>query len=162
MQRPSCARCFVLLRHCVLSTTELTRSFSAISVPPVSSGDETIMGMIGTSVTKKLWQERLTKNKDRLKHLLLPSPTAKLPQQTKVTYPFSSDRFLQEQVRQCSCCVQRCATLTVLNIHSTEIPGIKFVLGSCWKIWTLWQETLPSSIGELGLLSQTAHGCRQY
>ncbi len=67
-------------------------------VSPAASGDETVMGMIGTSVTKKLWQERLTKNKDRLKHLPLPALDAKPPQQTTVTYPFSGDKFLQEQV----------------------------------------------------------------
>ena len=74
--------------------------YASTLVPSASSGDETIMGMIGTSVTKKLWQERLTKNKDRLKHLPLPSPTPKHPYQTSVTYPFSSDRFLQEQARE--------------------------------------------------------------
>ncbi|KAL3154228.1 hypothetical protein ABBQ32_013731 [Trebouxia sp. C0010 RCD-2024] len=57
------------------------------------------MGVMGTSVTKKLWQERLSKNKDRLKHLPLPTPTPKPPQQIAVNYAFSSDRFLQEQYR---------------------------------------------------------------
>lgn len=59
------------------------------------------MGVMGTSVTKKLWQERLTKNKDRLQHLPLPTLTPKLPQPTAVTYAFSSDRFLQEQASDC-------------------------------------------------------------
>ena len=61
--------------------------------------NETVLGMMGTPVTKKLWQERLTKNKDRLAHLPLPELTTKSPQTTSVTYPFSSDRILQEQVR---------------------------------------------------------------
>ena len=90
-----------------------TQVYASTLVPSGSSGDETIMGMIGTSVTKKLWQERLTKNKDRLKHLPLPSPTPKLPQQTSVTYPFSSDRLLQEQARDCTLTISQSALLNL-------------------------------------------------
>lgn len=85
------------LRH--LSGTE------GLSAGTGGTGEEAIMGVMGTSVTKKLWQERLTKNKDRLKHLPLPTPAPKLPQKTAVTYAFSSDRFLQEQASSLNTCV---------------------------------------------------------
>lgn len=86
-----------------------------LSAGTAGPGEEAIMGVMGTSVTKKLWQERLIKNKDRLKHLPLPTPTPKLPQQTAVTYAFSSDRFLQEQASNCLdtsvhwLCISQCA-----------------------------------------------------
>ena len=63
------------------------------------SSDEKIMGMAGTSVTRKLWQERLTKNRERLQHLPLSAPKGRPPHKIAVTYPLGSDRFLQEQVR---------------------------------------------------------------
>lgn len=74
-----------------------TQYVSSTYVHSAAGGHEAIMGVMGTSVTKKLWQERLSKNKDRLKHLPLPTPTPKPPQQIAVNYAFSSDRFLQEQ-----------------------------------------------------------------
>ena len=77
------------------------RCLSSTETAPAGTGEEAIMGVMGTSVTKKLWQERLTKNKDRLQHLPLPTLTPKLPQPTAVTYAFSSDRFLQEQASDC-------------------------------------------------------------
>ena len=61
--------------------------------------DEKIMGMAGTSVTRKLWQQRLTKNKERLQHLPLSAPSPRPPHTIAVTYPLQTDRFLQEQVR---------------------------------------------------------------
>lgn len=90
----------------VSSSVSLSHNFFSNVVLPATASDEAVMGMIGTSVTKKLWQERLTKNKDRLKNLPLPVLTAKPPHQTTVTYPFSQDRFLQEQVQGRVCKVQ--------------------------------------------------------
>ena len=87
---PSCLR--------ISSNTMQLRCDSSSVASPTHGTDESVMGMTGTPVTKKLWQERLTKNKDRLKHLPLPELTAKPPQNMTVTYPFSSDRLLQEQV----------------------------------------------------------------
>lgn len=118
--------------------------FSSNTTPSALGGDEIVMGMIGTSVTKKLWQERLTKNKDRLKHLPLPALNAKPPQPITVTYPFSSDRFLQEQVRahtyqdSVSPASWRSQKAPFCSI---EILGIKCVLESCLRISTLWQAT---------------------
>ena len=79
------------------SAHQQTRCVSLTGLHLAAGGHEAIMGVMGTSVTKKLWQERLTKNKDRLKHLPLPTPKPKPPQQIVVNYAFSSDRFLQEQ-----------------------------------------------------------------
>ena len=97
VQRQACAQTSAHWSFAAASSYQQIRYFSSTETPSAASGDEAIMGVMGTSVTKKLWQERLTKNKDRLKHLPLPTPTPKLPQQTAVTYAFSSDRFLQEQ-----------------------------------------------------------------
>ncbi len=118
--------------------------FSRNITPSALGGDETVMGMIGTSVTKKLWQERLTKNKDRLKHLPLPALNAKPPQPITVTYPFSSDRFLQEQVRAHTdhdSVSPACWRSKKTPFCSIEILGIKCVLASCLRISTLWLVT---------------------
>ena len=118
--------------------------FSSNISPSALGGDETVMGMIGTSVTKKLWQERLTKNKDRLKHLPLPALNAKPPQPITVTYRFSSDRFLQEQVwaqtyldsvSPASCRSKQ------TPFCSIEILGIKCALESCLRTSTHWLVT---------------------
>ena len=89
----------VLANAPIVGSLQGSLLFSSNITPSALGGDETVMGMIGTSVTKKLWLKRLTKNKDRLKHLPLPALNAKPPQPITVTYPFSSDRSLQEQVR---------------------------------------------------------------
>ncbi|KAL0055761.1 hypothetical protein WJX82_004111 [Trebouxia sp. C0006] len=89
----------VLANAPIVGSLQGSLLFSSNITPSALGGDETVMGMIGTSVTKKLWLKRLTKNKDRLKHLPLPALNAKPPQPITVTYPFSSDRFLQEQYR---------------------------------------------------------------
>ncbi len=119
-------------------------SFFSNVTPSALGGDETVMGMIGTSVTKKLWQERLTKNKDRLKHLPLPALHAKPPQPITVTYPFSSDRFLQEQVRAHMYHDSVSPATSRPNQNpfcSIKILGIKCVLESCLRISTLWRVT---------------------
>lgn len=71
------------------------RSVSQVS----GTDDEKIMGMAGTSVTRKLWQDRLTKNKERLQDLPLSAPSPRPPHEIAVTYPLKTDKFLQEQVR---------------------------------------------------------------
>ena len=134
------------------------RYLSSTETAPAGTGEEAIMGVMGTSVTKKLWQERLTKNKDRLQHLPLPTPTPKLAQPTAVTYAFSSDRFLQEQASNCvSPSFTSSALLNMLETHSIEIHGIKCVLESCWKTLILWQEILLSSTGEPDFASHSIH-----
>lgn len=118
VQRQACNRIPAYWGVAAASSQQQLRYLSGndgLSAGTVGPGEEAIMGVMGTSVTKKLWQERLTKNKDRLKHLPLPTPTPKLPQQTAVTYAFSSDRFLQEQASNCSktsvhlLCISQCA-----------------------------------------------------
>lgn len=90
----------------VVARSAQRSAFNAVQQPCLSTvpeiadtDDEKIMGMAGTSVTRKLWQDRLTKNRERLQHLPLSAPKGRPPHKIAVTYPLGSDRFLQEQVR---------------------------------------------------------------
>lgn len=97
VERQTCSQTYAFWGVAAASTHLQTQYVSSAGVHSAAGGHEAIMGVMGTSVTKKLWQERLSKNKDRLKHLPLPTPTPKPPEQIAVNYAFSSDRFLQEQ-----------------------------------------------------------------
>ena len=155
VQRQACTRVSAywgIAAACSQQQLRCLSSVERLSAGTAGTGEEAIMGVMGTSVTKKLWQERLTKNKDRLKHLPLPTPTPKLPQQTAVTYAFSSDRFLQEQASDRLNTSVNFAFLNVPESHSIETHGIKCVWESCLKTLTLWRATLLSSIGEPDLL----------
>lgn len=115
------------------------------SVAQVSgTDDEKIMGMAGTSVTRKLWQDRLTKNKERLQHLPLSAPSPRPPHTISVTYPLNTDRFLQEQVSGKATFISNskswCSNREFLLV-SIGIRGDKCGLESFWRTWTLWLAT---------------------
>lgn len=148
-QRQACTRVSTFWGVAAATSQQQIRYLSSTGTTSAGTGEEAIMGVMGTSVTKKLWQERLTKNKDRLQHLPLPTPTPKLPQPTAVTYAFSSDRFLQEQASDClSPSFTSSVLLNIPETHSIETHGIKCVLASCWKTLILWLGILHSSTGE--------------
>ena len=48
--------------------------------------------------TKKLWIDRLQRDKKALEGSALPSPSPKPPKTLSISYPFSSSPILQEQV----------------------------------------------------------------
>ncbi len=48
--------------------------------------------------TKKLWIDRLQREKKSLEKSALPVPVAKAPNRLSISYPFSSSPLLQEQV----------------------------------------------------------------
>ena len=58
--------------------------------------------------TKKLWIDRLQRDKKALEGSALPTPSPKPPKTLSISYPFSSSPILQEQVAalhlNASCC----------------------------------------------------------
>ncbi|CAL8466765.1 g6301 [Coccomyxa elongata] len=60
--------------------------------------DEDIVG-IYTSQTKKLWIDRLNREKALVEGSPLPTPTPKPPQRLSISYPFATSPLLQEQYR---------------------------------------------------------------
>ena len=86
-----------------------------------------------TSHTKRLWLERLLREKRGDAGSRLPEPREKAPVLTTVSYPFSTDPVLQEEVRskrpdlpECAClCAQFCKeTGCALPVFRSHVQGL--------------------------------------